>query len=286
MKKPHKDRIALYSPSADIRTPKILFAAMFRDVLESRELAWRLFIRDIAARYRQSYLGIFWAFIPAILSGMVFVILEAKKIVNLPPVTVPYPVFVMTGSILWSVFSDSIMAPLRSVQSARSMLAKINFPREALLISAFYDQIFSTSIKLVVLVAIFIILGFPLHLSMLLAIPAILMLMMMGMTIGLLLTPGGMLYSDVASGLTTVLQLWFFVTPVVYPPPQTFPYSMIATLNPVSPLLVGARDLLLHGGFNDPFHFFVISGFTLIFLILAWILFRVSMPIIIERVSS
>jgi len=191
-----KDEIVEYSPAAEIRTPVKLIGTMLRDLAESRELAWRLFIRDLSARYRQSVLGVFWAFVPAILTGLVFVVLEGKNIVNLPATDVPYPAFAMTGAILWGVFADSIGAPLKAVQGARAMLTKINFPREALILSAFYDQLFSVAIKLVALVTVLAILRFPIGFNFLLGIPAAITLVLLGMTIGLLLTPGGMLYSD------------------------------------------------------------------------------------------
>jgi len=115
---------------------------------------------------------------------------------------------------------------------------------------------------------------------------AIVMIILLGMTIGLLLTPLGMLYTDIASGLTVITQLWFFVTPVVYPPPQSFPYSLVVTLNPVSPLLIGARDLATKGFLVNNEAFLVVSGLTFAFLFLGWIIYRAAAPIIIERVSA
>lgn len=286
MTESRKHEIVEYSPAAEIRTPAKLLGAMLRDLTASRELAWRLFVRDLSARYRQSVFGVFWAFAPAILTGLVFVVLESKMIFNVPATDVPYPAFALTGAILWSVFAESVGAPLRTIQCARPLLAKINFPREALILSAFYDQLFNVVIKLMALVAVLVTLKFPLEIRFLLAIPASIMLVLLGMTIGLLLTPAGMLYSDVGSVLAAALQLWFFITPVVYPPPQGFPYSLLVTLNPVSPLLVGARDIALNGTLSDPWLFFSVGGLTLAFLAVAWVLFRISIPIIIERVSS
>jgi len=269
-----------------MRSPLKLVRAMWHDLKESRELAWRLFVRDFSARYRQSVLGIFWAFLPPLLSGLVFVVLQAKNVVNFGDVDIPYPVFAIVGTILWQIFTDSLNAPLKSVQSAKTMLAKINFPREALIVSAFYETLLSIAIKSVLIFAILLFFKVPLGLDLLLSLPAIFALVLLGMTIGLFLTPLGMLYTDVTYGLTVLIQFWFFLTPVVYPPPQALPYSLMVTLNPVAPLLVGARDLMTKGMLVNATPFLTVCILTVIGLFTAWIMLRVAMPIIIERMSS
>jgi len=224
--------------------------------------------------------------LPPILTGLVFIILQSKKVVNFGETDIPYPVFVLVGTTLWQLFTESLNAPLNSVRQAKPMLAKINFPREALIVSAFYQILFNLVIKSLILVGIFLVFKVQVTWGLLLAPLAILMLILLGMTIGLLLTPLGTLYTDIASALAVITQLWFFVTPVVYPPPQTFPYSLISTLNPVSPILVGARDLATKGVLTNIEPFLVVSGLTIVALSIAWVIYRIAFPIIIERMSA
>jgi lipopolysaccharide transport system permease protein len=212
--------------------------------------------------------------------------LQSKSVVNFGKTDIPYPVFVLVGTILWQIFTESLNAPLKAVLNARSMLAKINFPREALIASAFYEILFNLLIKSIVLAGIFIYFQFQVTWGLLLAPMAMLMLISLGMTIGLFITPLGMLYSDILSALTVIIQLWFFVTPVVYPPPQSFPYSLVATLNPVSPILIGARDLLTKGNLTNIEPFMIVSGLTFMALFIAWIIYRLAFPIIIERTNA
>ncbi len=276
----------VYTPESQLRTPGVLVTSMWEDLKACRELAWSLFVRDISARYRQSILGVFWAFLPPILTGLVFIVLESKKIVNFRETDIPYPVFVLVGTTLWQLFTESLNAPLNSVGSAKALLAKINFPREALIVSAFYQMLFNLSIKLVILAGIFVYFGIQVTWGLILAPLAILMLILLGMTLGLFLTPFGTLFTDVSSGLTFAIQLWFFVTPVVYPPPESFPFSMIGTVNPVSPLLIAARDLATKGVLTNMEPFLIVSGLTLVGLFIAWLVYRISLPIIIERMSA
>ncbi len=278
--------LAIYTPESQLRKPGHLLRSMWHDLKASRELAWRLFVRDISARYRQSLLGVFWAFLPPIVTGLVFIILQSKKVVNFGETDIPYPVFVLVGTTLWQLFTESLNAPLNAVKTAKPMLAKVNFPREALIVSAFYGVLFSLLIKSLVLVGIFLVFQVQATWGLLLAPLAMVMIILLGMALGLLLTPLGMLYTDVSSGLMVITQLWFFVTPVVYPPPQSFPYSLVATLNPVSPLLMGARDLATKGVMGNMEPFLVVSGLTIIGLFIVWIVYRAALPIIIERMNA
>jgi len=276
----------IYTPDSQMRSPGLLLRAMFRDVKASRELSWRLFVRDVSAQYRQSIFGVLWAFVPPIVTSIIFIVLQSRRVVDFGETNIPYPVYVLVGNILWQLFTESLNAPLKSVTAARTLLVKINFPREALIISAVYLVLFNLGIKLIVIAVIFVIFGVQLTWGLLLAPIAILMLLLLGICLGLLLTPIGMLYTDVATSLPIIISLAFFVTPVVYTPPQTFPFSLIAILNPVSPLLIAARDLLTRGVVENIIPFVVVSVLTIIFTFVAWVIYRVALPVIIERMSA
>lgn len=279
-------REIVYTPGSQMRTPGLLLRAMLRDVQASGELSWQLFIRDLSAQYRQSILGVFWAFVPPIATSIIFIVLQSRQVVDFGQTSIPYPVFVLIGTILWQLFTESLNAPLKSVTAARSMLVKINFPREALIISATYLVMFNLGIKLLVIAAVLLIFGIELSWGLLLAPVAILMLLFLGICLGLLLTPIGLLYTDITTSLPIIISLAFFVTPVVYTPPQTFPFSLLAILNPVSPLLIAARDLLTKGVIENVVPFIVVSLLTLVGMFVAWVVYRVALPIIIERMSA
>ena len=286
MKNPADLPVVTYTRASQIRSPFHLVRSMGTDLASSRELSWRLFRRDISAQYRQSLLGVLWAFVPPIITALIFIVLQKSQVVNLGETDVPYPVFVLVGMLLWQIFSESINAPLKSVTNAKSMLVKINFPREALITSAFLVVLFGVAIKTVVLIAVFVFFGMPVTTGLLLAPLAVLMLVLLGFGLGLLITPIGMLYTDISAALPTLVQILFFLTPVVYVAPKIFPFSLIMMINPVSPLLVGTRDLITQGKMTNTAPFLLVSGVTILLLAASWLLYRLSMPIIIERMSS
>ncbi len=275
-----------YTPASQLLSPVSLITSMLADLLASRELAWRLAVRDISAQYRQSMLGVFWAFVPPLLSGLLFIVLHQRNVVNIPDTGMPYPLFVLVGTTLWQVFAEAVSAPLRVVTGAGAILAKINFPREALILSALYQTLFGFLIKAVLLGGVLLYFGTPLRPKSLLALVTIFFLIWLGLAIGVALTPVGMLIADVSQLITLGLQLGFFLTPVVYPAPEAFPYSLLATWNPVSPYLLSSRTLLVHGTAAYLTPMVAVSVCLLGGTVLVWLLYRVSMPIIIERISA
>jgi lipopolysaccharide transport system permease protein len=155
-----------------------------------------------------------------------------------------------------------------------------------LVLSAAYTVAFNAAIRGVVLVGVFWYFEVSVTAGLLLAPVAVAMLIVLGLAIGLALTPLGILYSDVASALAAFTQLWFFLTPVVYPAPESYPLSLIATANPVSPLLTAARDLTATGTLTNGPDFFVTSALCVAGLLGAWAFYRIALPILTERMSA
>jgi lipopolysaccharide transport system permease protein len=275
-----------YTPESLLRHPIKLTRAMAGDLWASRELAWRLFVRDINARYRQSLLGYFWAFLPPIVTTLTFVFLNSQKILNAGDTGIPYPAYVMVGTLLWQGFVDALNSPIKLVTSSKSMLVKINFPRESLILAGLGEVLFNFAIRLVLMLVVFVWFRISVTPMILLAPFGIMALMMLGLMIGILLTPLGVLYQDIGWGLAIFTSMWFFVTPVVYPPPTKFPASLLAKVNPVSPLLITTRDLLTTGKVSEFGTFWIIVGITFFLILLGWVLYRLAMPHLVARIGA
>ena len=281
-----KSYISVYTPESAIRHPRKLLKEMFTDLFASRELAWRLFVRDFSARYRQSFLGYIWAFLPPIVSTFTFVLLNRSGVLKTGETSLPYPAYVMIGTLLWQVFADSIQSPIRTVTAAKSMLAKINFPREAILLSGVLEVVVNFLIRLVLLAAIFIYFKIIPPVTMPLALIAIFAILCLGFMIGIILTPIGLLYTDINHVLTMALSFLMLFTPVVYSPPSTGMLSIITKINPVSPLIVTAREWLAVGNSSQLLPALCVFIATMILLFTGWILYRLAMPILVERMGG
>ncbi|WP_407885224.1 ABC transporter permease [Scytonema sp. NUACC26] len=259
---------------------------MGRDLLMARELAWRLLIRDISAKYRQSILGIMWAFLPPIIMAAGFTVAKGSGVVNLGTTDLPYPAYVMFSMTLWQTFVEALNGPVQAVSSAKSMLSRINFPREALIVAKLGEVFFNFGIKLVLIILLFIWFKIPVTWSVILAPVALIHLVVLGTFIGLLMAPIAALYQDFAMGITLVTGFWLFITPVVYPVPTGGVFGSIVKFNPVTPLLVTTRELATTGVISDPQGFWIASSIAIVGLLVAWIFYRLAIPYVVERMSS
>lgn len=278
--------VTIYSPASPLREPGRMMRAMGHDVMASRELAWRLFVRDISAQYRQTYFGYIWAFIPPLVGAMTFIYLNAQGIVRIEGTGVPYAAFAMVGTLLWQTFVDALQAPSLSLTQAKPMLAKINFPREAIFMSGFYVVLFNLLIRLVLVAGVLAWWKLAPDVGLLLFPMAMAGLIICGFAIGLAIAPLGMLYGDVGKSLPVIAQFLMLLTPVVYPAKTTGLGGMLTALNPVSPLIVTARESLVGASFTALPAALAVSGAFCILLLLGWIGFRIAIPHLVARMGG
>ncbi|WP_315788593.1 ABC transporter permease [Fischerella sp. JS2] len=276
----------IHTPESSLKHPLRLLQQMWRDLLASRELAWRLMVRDISAQYRQSFLGIVWAFLPPIVMAASFTLAKGAQVINVGVTDIPYPAYVMFSTALWQTFVEALNGPVQAVTVAKPMLARVNFPREALILAKLGEVFFNFGIKTILIVALFIFFRVSVSWTVILVPVALIHLVLLGTFIGILLAPFGVLYQDISKGLSLITGFWLFLTPVVYAVPNEGTFGYLVKLNPVTPLLVTTRELATTGVVSEPLGFWVVSGITIIGLILTWIAFRLAMPFVVERVSS
>ncbi|HAA33073.1 MAG TPA: polysialic acid transporter, partial [Cyanobacteria bacterium UBA8553] len=267
-----------YTPESMLRHPVQLFRLMWRDLLASRELAWRLMVRDISAQYRQTFLGFLWAFLPPLVMAAGFTLAKDANIIKPGVTDLPYPAYVMFSTALWQTFVDAVNGPVQAVTQAKPMLARVNFPREAIILAKVGEVLFNFAIKLILIVGLFLWYQIPITWAVILAPVALIHLIMLGTLIGTLLSPLGVLYQDVPKGLAMVTSFWLFLTPVVYPVPSQGTFGVLVKLNPVTPLLVTARELATTGVISEAYGFWVVSVMTLVGLLFTWVAFRLAMP--------
>jgi lipopolysaccharide transport system permease protein len=259
---------------------------MLADLWAGRELAWRLAVRDISAQYRQSALGVLWALIIPLANTAVWLFLTGSKVVQVAPTAIPYPVFVFTGTLLWSILIDALNAPLQQVNANKALLAKINFPREALIVSGVYQTLFNAAIKLGILLLVLPVLGVHPGWGGLLIPVGLLSLVLTGTAVGLALTPLGVLYGDIGRGIPLITQFLMYLSPVVFPMANTGWTATLMRLNPLTPLILNARAWFtgqpaqLHGEWT------LAVGSSVLLLLLVWLVYRLAMPILIERMSA
>ena len=115
---------------------------------------------------------------------------------------------------------------------------------------------------------------------------ALIHLILLGTVIGVFLAPMSGLYQDFSKGITLATSFWLFLTPVVYPVPTDGVFGSIVKLNPVTPLLVTTRELATTGVISNPEGFWIASLVAIFGTLVAWVVYRLSLPYVVERMSS
>jgi lipopolysaccharide transport system permease protein len=280
------DMKTIYTPDSSLASPSKMLRDMFRDLAAGRELAWRLAVRDIKAQYRQTFLGILWALILPLANTVTWIFLSKAGILSLASTALPYPVYVFTGTMLWAIFMEALNAPMQQVNAARGMLAKLSFPREALIVSGIYQIVFNAGIKVALLLGVLVLMGINPGWNLLLFPLAIASLLLVGTALGLLVAPIGLLYGDVGRVLPLLMQFLMYVTPVVFPMPKEGWAATVFLLNPLTPVIVTARDWLTGQPPEFLSYFVAVNILAIILLVLMWAIYRLAMPILIDRMSA
>ena len=242
----------IYTPTGVRRNGMTGWRIMVNDLVESRRLIWLLILRDISVRYRQSILGYAWAVIPQIATVGVFAFLHALRVLPMGQTRLPYVAYALWGISVWQLFAGCLSACTTSLASSGSLVTKINFPRESLVIAAIGQPIFDFLIRLLPVAAVFAWYGLTPSWNVIFLPLLLFPLIFLALGLGFVLSIANLAIKDVGNALGTALTIGMFITPVLYPAPVRWPFTLINILNPVSPLLTATQDLIAVGGLTRP----------------------------------
>jgi len=128
--------------------------------------------------------------------------------------------------------------------------------------------------------------GVGFHWSLLLLPLVLVMAVVFGTSLGLLITPIGLLYSDVSRLISMGLSLLMYITPVVYGIPKTGVMKTIMTYNPFTPFILTIRDVAVGSSPEFLNYFIGLTGLGIVLFFIGLVIYRVSIPVIVERLSA
>ena len=212
------------------------FSTGFREIWQYRELFYFFTWRDIKVKYKQTSLGILWALLQPLGMMLLFTLIFSRTL-KFDTGTLPYPVFVLAGLILWNLFQSSVSHAGESMIQHAAIIKKIYFPRLIIpgssVLVAFFDFLMGLAVFLLFCVAY----KQPLHwYSIPYFIAGILLLLLAAFGTGTFLAALNVKYRDFRYTIPFLLQLLFFSAQVIYPAQLiTSPYLKYAlALNPVN----------------------------------------------------
>lgn len=259
--------------------------ASLKGFRKSFYLAKQLAKRDIQAQYRQSFLGVFWAIFPALINSLVWIFLQSSGTIKVTATSIPYPAFVLIGTTLWGIVGECINLTSQSVNANRSIITKINFDKEALISLGLIKFFFNFLMKIGLIIVFLVFFKIVPSVEILFFIPLLFLSIIFFVTVGILLMPISLLYTDISRLIPIGLQFLMYATPVVYAIPPDGIMRKVMLLNPLSYIISDLRNILTGYGLENPVFWCFGILITVILSAIALVVYRVSMPILTERMS-
>lgn len=232
-----------------IAPPRGWISINFSELWKFRELFYILSWRDFKVRYKQTVIGVTWAILQPFSLMLVFSFFFGH-LANISANGAPYPIFVYSGLLFWTYFSTSLLNASNSLVDNENIIKKIYFPRLLLPFSATITPLIDFVLAGIVLGGIMVYYRFTPSLSSVAVIPGLMILSFMAASgLGALFAAINVRFRDVRYALPFLVQVLFFLTPVIYPTslvPEK--YHWLLSLNPMTGIMNTARATLLHQG--------------------------------------
>jgi lipopolysaccharide transport system permease protein len=206
-----------------------------------RELFYFLAWRDVKVRYKQTALGAAWAILQPVLTMIVFTVLFGR-LARMPSEGLPYAIFSYAGLLPWNFFTAAVTTSSNSLVNNTNLITKVYFPRLLVPTASVAAALVDLGIASLMLLVIMPIYGVGLHPSLIMYLPLVVLTAMTASAVGIFTSAMNVKYRDIRHALPFVIQIWMFLTPVIYPVsflPQR--WRWLLRLNPLSGIIEGFR---------------------------------------------
>lgn len=218
---------------------------LVRDSYRYRELIWALALRELKIRYKRSVLGFLWALLnPALLMIVLSVVFSKVLVSNIKH----YGIFILSVLLPWTFFSQSLSYAVESIVSNGDLIKKVAVSKSVFPLAAVVSNMINLLLSIIPLALIVLIMGHPFYLTWaFLPVPLVaLMIFTAGATF--FFATANVYYRDVSHIVQILLQVWFYVTPIIYSM-DIFPakYQWMFKLNPLIYVLNDFRLAVYYG---------------------------------------
>jgi lipopolysaccharide transport system permease protein len=213
-----------------------------------RDLLYFLTWRDVLVRYKQAVFGVAWAILQPFLTMIVFTVVFNQIIgVKSPDPELPYAVFSFAGLLPWQFFAGALARSGVSLVGNSNLLTKVYFPRLVIPLSAVLAGLVDLGISFIVLIALMAVYGIVPTWQLVFVPLFVLLALAAALAVSLWLSALNVLYRDVQYAIPFLVQLWMFVSPVIYPTSTVpaGPLRIAFALNPMTGVIGGFRWALL-----------------------------------------
>ena len=239
-------------PVTRIRPSRFWEKIDFAELWTQREVLYFLMWRDLKVRYKQTIIGAAWVIVQPILITLVFAVFLGR-LIRVPSDGVPYPIFAYTALLLWTFVSNAVLSCSYSLVTNAQIITRVYFSRVLLPAAAVGVRLVDLLIASAVLIALMIYFHVPITWNILMFPLAMAELTALALAVGILCAALNVRYRDVGTMLPILLQVWMFVSPIVYASsliPERL--RVLYSLNPLVGIIEGARASLFNLAFAWP----------------------------------
>ncbi len=241
---------------------------------------------DLKGRFARSKLGAFWFILHPLAQALIFAIVLSEVLgAKLANVDIPaaYPIYLLAGTAAWGLFAEILTRSITIFMEQAGAMKKIAFPRLCLPVIVWGSALVNHVLLLAAILVVFAFLG---HIpgSAILALPiGLVLISAFAFGIGVLCGTFNVFARDVAQVMTVVMQLWFWLTPVVYPA-SIVPENLrwLVNLNPMVPLVKIYQDALLRNQWPDLSSLVVPAIAAGVAVCLSFFVFRRASPELVD----
>ena len=261
-----------------------MLGEQFREILRYRGLLGMLAWRDIRVRYKQSLLGVTWAFLMPLINALVLYAIFTFGPLDLSDRSrlrgMPYFLFVLSGVVAWGFFAGTLTSSMECLTRNSKLVTKIYFPREVFPLASMAGAFVDFAIASLVIVPFYLYYWHHGDVDItprLLLLPFVVLIQAtLAAGLSLILSMANLFFRDVKYVMTFVLQMWFFATNVVYPitfdsRPQL---RWIASVNPMIPLLDAYRAILIGDPIPNPIGLLIAALIAFFVFYFGWKVFH------------
>ncbi|NBW35229.1 MAG: ABC transporter permease [Cytophagia bacterium] len=247
----------------------------WKELWRYRELFYFFTWRDVKIKYKQTVLGFLWAVLQPLFMMLIFTYFFGRAL-NIPSQDLPYPVYVFSGLLIWNMFSTGLTNASNSMVNNASIIKKIYFPRLIIPVSSILVALFDFFMAFALFVCLLLVYQQPLSwLAILLWPAAILITIVAALGMGSWLAALNVKYRDFRYVIPFLVQVLFFLTPVIYPV-SMLKYPLLQYVLACSPMY-GAIELFrmpLTGVYPEPTLLVISLASGLILLFIGLLYFR------------
>jgi lipopolysaccharide transport system permease protein len=234
-------RANLERPKVVIDADKSAFVIDWNEYIEKRDLFWFLALRDVKVRFKQAVLGASWAILKPLALMIVFVVFLGHMM-RFPTDGVPYPVFYYSGLVFWNFFATGMNLSSESLMANNFLVTKVYCPALFIPAAPVMSQFVDLGIGFITLIGLMLYFGIWPSINLIILPVLVLILVATTLGTGLMFAPLAAKYRDFQHLTAVLVQMWFFMSPVIYP--STFVpdrWKLLYSLNPMVGAIEGFR---------------------------------------------